>query len=58
MGQVLYEQNFSGLLNTNIEIMGKLENGKMIGQFKILVITKCCANYFLQYNNNRLEEIV
>lgn len=45
------------MLNTNIEIMGKLENGKMIGQFKIIIITKCCANYFLQYNNNCLINI-
>lgn len=45
------------MLNTTMEIMGKLENGKMVGQFKIIIITKCCVNYYLQYNNNSLINI-
>ena len=40
------------MLNNNLELLGKLENGKMLGQSKILLVTKCCANYYLQYNSN------
>ena len=45
------------MVHTNMEIMGKLENGKMMGQFKIIIITKCCANYYLQYNSNSIINI-
>lgn len=45
-------------LNSNYELTGKLENGKMMGQMKILLINQCNIRFYLQYNNDNLITIL